>query len=418
MGLLRRLTIRIKQTNRRGSVLVLVALMLGVFMAIAAIGADIGRFYVVASELQTGADAAALMGASVLQRTTSSFETTVDDSVTSWASHTNRADGASLTIARDSITVGYWMPGASGAAGTFTSPTPAGLTPNAVMVSAAGNPRGVFSQLIGRTTGLPMSRRAIAWIGKLSLNCTRPWSLQYRPLVQAVNGDADTTQELDMTKFVAYQNQSESQRTMVIHNEESTGSPPADDGVWNAYNLPSGANGGANSGQSTYQDQIVNCNNIALNADAANGNLQPSNGVGGCGYGTIVCWTMDVISGQSTGQADRQGPGICGTFAAGDATCWDKAGTTAGVVIDVAYANKVGNGSGAIDFKYVGETKLLCFFKSTTDVCNAIPAGRPKTGYTPGTLVVVAQGLKSRTLNPTDIVSNSPTNVQRLFLVK
>jgi hypothetical protein len=411
------LLMRIKEKKRRGSVLVLVALMLGVLMGIAAIASDIGRFYVVAGELQTGADAAALMGASVLQLAPSDFEATVDDSVTTWASHTNNADGAGLTIAPDSITVGYWMPGAAGATGTF-SPTPAGLRPNAVRVSAAGNPRGVFAQLIGRTTGLPMSRRAIAWIGKLSLNCTRPWALQYKPLVTAVNGNADTTQELDMTKFLAYQKLSETARTVVIHNEETTGSGPADDGVWNAYNLPTGANGGANSGQSTYQNQIVNCNGIAMNADAANGNLQPSNGTGSCGYGTIVCWTMDAITGQTTGQADRQGPGICGTFAAGNATCWDKTGTTAGVVIDIAYANKTGNGSGAIDFKYVGESKLLCFFMATTDVCNAIPNGRPQTGYTPGTVVVVAQGLKSRTLNPSDVVSNSPTNVQRFFLVQ
>jgi len=416
MGLLERLTTRIKQRNRRGSVLVLVALMLTVLMAVAAIGADIGRYYVVASELQTVADASALKGASVLQMTSSNFETTVDDSVAAWALHTNRADGASVSIPAENITVGFWLPGESGAPGSFTSPTPAGLTPNAVMVSAAGSPRGVFAQLIGRTTGLPMSRRAIAWIGKLSLNCTRPWALQYRPLVQGVNGNADTTQELDMTKFLAYENLSQAARTMVVHNDETTGAAPADDGVWNAYNLPTGSNGGANSGQSTYQDQILGCSNIALNADAANGNLQPSNGVGGCGYGTIVCWTMDVISGQSTGNS--QGSGICGAFGAGDATCWDKAGTTAGVVIDVAYANKVGSGAGAIDFKYVGEAKLLCFFKSTTDVCNAIPTGRPKTGYTPGTMVVVAQGLKSRTINPTDIISNSPTNVQRFFLVR
>jgi Flp pilus assembly protein TadG len=417
MGSPRRLLSSIRKRNRRGSVIVLVALMASALLAVAAISADIGRFYVVAAELQTAADAAALVGAKVLQLAPSSYEATVDDSVTTWASNTNRADGARLTIARDSVTVGYWMTGTDGAVGNFV-PTPAGLRPNAVKVSVAGHPRGVFAQLIGHSAGLPMSRGAIAWIGKLSLNCTRPWALQYRPLVQSVNGNADTTQELDMSKFLAYQRLSESARTMVIHNQETTGSPPADDGAWNAYNLPSGPNGGSNSGQTTYQNQIVNCNNIAMNADAANGNLQPSNGVGSCGYGTIVCWTMDAISGQTTGQADRQGPGICGAFAAGDATCWDKAGTTAGVVIDVAYANKVGNGSGAIDFKYVGETKLLCFFRSTADVCNAIPSGRPKTGYTPGTMVVVAQGLKSRTLNPTDLISNAQSNVQHLFLVR
>ena len=389
--------------------------MLTALMGVAAIAADIGRFYVVASELQTGADAAALMGASVLQLTPSNFESTVDDSVTAWAANANKADGAGLTLSKDSVSVGYWIPGSDGATGSLV-PTPTGVAPNAVRVSAAAHPRGVFSQMIGRTAGLPMSRTAIAWIGKLSLNCTRPWALQYRPLVQQVNGNADTTQDLNMAKFLAYQQISEASRTMVIHSDITTGTPPADDGVWNAYNLPTNSNGGANSGQTTYQDQILNCNNFALNADAANGNLQPSNGTGGCGAGTVVCWTIDAISGGSTGS--RTGPGICGSFVAGDATCWDKAGTTAGVIVDIAYANKVGNGAGAIDFKYVGEAKLLCFFKSTTDVCNAIPNGRPKTGYTLGTMVVVAQGLKSRTLTPNDIISNSPTNVQRFFLVK
>jgi hypothetical protein len=396
----------------------MVALMLGTFMAIAAIAADIGRFYVVAGELQTGADAAALKGAAVLQFATANFESTVDAAVTAWASNTNRADGQQLNLSSDSIDVGFWNPGLNGAPGTFTTPAPNGLRPNAVSVKAAGLPRGVFAQLIGRTAGLPLSRRAIAWIGNVSLDCTRPWALQYRPLVEDVNGNSDTTQALDMTKFLAYQQTSVASRTLIMHNEEvvSPFPPPPDDGVWNAYNLPSGPNGGANSGQTTYESQIVNCNNIAMNSDAGNGNLQPSTGVGGCGAGTIVCWAIGVIEGNYQGNQNSQGPGIC-DLTAGNATCFADDGT-AGVVIDIAYANKVGNGAGAIDFKYVGETTLLCFFKESTDVCNAIPDPRPKTGYTKGTLVLVAQGLKARTLNPTDIVSNAPSNVQRLFLVR
>jgi Flp pilus assembly protein TadG len=410
---------RIKQKNRRGSVLVMVALMLAVLMGITAIAADIGRFYVVAGELQTGADAAALKGASVLQMATANFDAMVDDSVTAWASTTNNADGATLTIPRESVDVGFWTPGQNGVAGTFTTPTPAGLRPNAVSVKASGLPRGVFAQIIGRTAGLPMTRRAIAWIGNISLNCTRPWALQYRPLVQAVNGNLDTTQTLDMTRFLAYQNLSEAARTMIVHNEEVTGysyTPPPDDGVWNAYNLPSGPNGGANSGQTTYESQILSCNNIAMNSDAGNGNLQPSTGVG-CGYGTIVCWAIGVIEGSTSGNPNGQGPGIC-NLDDGNATCFDKQTGQAGTIIDIAFANKVGNGAGAIDFKYVGETKLLCFFKLTTDVCNAIPDPRPKYGYTPGTLVFATSGLKSRTLNPTDIASNAPSNVQRFFLVQ
>ena len=404
----------LKQKNRRGSVLVLVALMLGALMTVTAIAADIGRFYAVAGELQTAADAAALKGAAVLQLATANFESTVDDSVTAWAANTNRADGTAPLITRDSVEVGYWTPGAAGVAGTF-SPTPAGLRPNAVLVRAGGLPRGIFSQLVGFTGTTPVARRAIAWIGNVSLDCTRPWGLNYLPLVQAVNGNADTTQSLDMTKFLAYQKKPLDERVLIMHNSELTTGNPPDDGVWTAYNLPSGPNGGANSGSTTYQSQIAACNNIAINSDAGNGNVQPSTGVGNCGAGTVVCWAIEAVDGMSQGQIS--GPGIC-AFQTGNATCFDSQGS-AGVTTDITYVNVLGNGAGGVDFKYVGETKLLCFFRSVTDVCNAIPDPKVKSGYQPGTLVVVAEGLKSRTLNPTtDIVSNTPSNVQRFFLVR
>jgi hypothetical protein len=383
-----------------------------------AIAADIGRFYVVTGELQTAADAAALKGAATLQFSTNpNPKIDVDSAVQNFVSTTNRSDGTSLTASVDSIKLGFWTPGANGAPGTFTTELN-GARANALYVALANKPRGTFAQLIGRSTGFDLSRHAIVWIANISLNCTRPWALQYRPLVQAVNGNADTTQNLDPTKFLTYQNLSQSARTLVMHNEEVTGMvPPPDDGVWNAYNLPSGPNGGANSGQTTYQSQILNCNNIAMNSDAGNGNLQPSTGVGNCGAGTIVCWASDVISGQFTGPAAKQGPGICASFQSGNATCFDSQGN-AGVTIDIAFANKIGNGAGAIDFKYVGEVTLLCYFKNSSDVCNGIPSPRQKSNYTQGTLVIVAQGLKSRKLNPTDIASNAPSNRQRLFLVQ
>ena len=401
---------RFKQTNRRGSVLVMVALMLGILMTVTAIAADIGRFYAVAAELQTAADAAALKGASVLQKATANFGTTVDDSVTAWAAVTNRSDGNAVAIAPDSIDVGFWDPVAK----QFNTALAAGVRPNAVRVYASGKPRGTFAQVIGRTLGLPMARRATAWIGNVSLNCTRPWGLNYLPLVRAVNGDADTTKDLDMTKFLDYQKKDLSERIMIMHNSEITSGNPPDDGVWTAYNLPSNNNGNANSGSTTYQSQIAACNNIAINSDAGNGNIQPSTGNGNCGAGTVVCWAIEAIDGMNQGQIS--GPGICTFQGTNNATCYSQG--TAGVVVDITYGNVIGNGSGGMDFKYVGETTLLCYFRTTADVCDAIPDPKVKSGYKPGTMVVVAQGLKPRILNPTDIVSNAPSNVQRFFLVQ
>jgi len=388
--------------------------MLVAFMGVAAIAADIGRFYVVTGELQTSADAAALKGAATLQRLTANFASAVDDSVSLFANSTNLSDGNSVVIAPDSIDVGFWTPGVGGASGTFVTPAPVGVRPNAVSVKAYGAPRGVFAQMIGRTAGLPLERRAVAWIANISLNCTRPWGLNYLPLVQKVNGNSDTTKNLDMTNFLTYANSPVANRTIVLHSSINPGGP-TDDGPWTAFNLPSGPNGGANSGSVTFQSQIASCNNIAVNSDAGNGNIQPSNGNGPCGAGTVVCWSVEAIDGMNQGQVN--GPGIC-AFQSNNATCFDQTSGVAGVTTDITYGNVVGNGSGGMDFKYVGETTLMCFFRATTDVCSAIPNPRPKTGYPIGTLVIISQGLKSRTLNPTDIASNAPSNVQRFFLVK
>jgi len=61
---------------------------------------------------------------------------------------------------------------------------------------------------------------------------------------------------------------------------------------------------------------------------------------------------------------------------------------------------------------------LACYFRATTDICNAA-SPRPITGYPEGTFVVITQGLKSPILNPSlDLLSNAPSNRQRLILVK
>lgn len=406
--------------SRRGSTLVLVALMLGALMGVAAIAADIGRFYVVTGELQTSADAASLKGAAVLQRLTANYASAVDDSVMLWARGTNRSDGDSVVIHQDSVDVGWWEPALNGVPGNFSLVVPAGQRPNAVRVKAYGAPRGVFSQMIGRTAGLPLERRAIAWIANISASCTRPWALSYLPLVQKVNGNSDTTKDLDMGKFSAYSNTSTANRTLVLR-PGVLGPLNPDDGEWTAFNLPSNNNGGGNSGSTTYQSQIQNCNNIAVNSNAADGQVQPSQGNGPCSAkATVVCWAIDAIQGQAKGNIP--GTGFC-RFVPNDATCYVQAPGggigAAGVTTDMTYANVTGNGAQAVDFKYVGETTVACFFSLSTDVCNAIPDPRPKSNYQPGTIVIVTQGLKSPILNPTlDILSNAPSNRQRFILVQ
>jgi Flp pilus assembly protein TadG len=403
---------------------VLVALMLAVFMGLSAIAADIGRFYVVTGELQTAADAAALKGAAVLQvANTASPETMVDDSVLAWVSATNRANNQGLLATADSVVLGFWTPGAAGADGTFDTNLN-GRRANAVSVALSRKPLGVFSQMIGRTAGLPLARRSIAWVANVSLNCMRPWAFPYAPFYRRVNPGSTATPpipDLDPLAMIAFQKTSLANRTFIVLPPETV-YPFAfpNDSSWRGYNPPSQANGNANSGKSTFQEMVSGCDGIAVNSDAGNGNTVPNNGNGGaCGApNQTACWTLEVIEGTSGQGNSGPRPGICdlrrGTA---DAGCYANSTTqTRGVTVDIAWSDIVGNGQ-SVDFRYVGEFELQCFFSDPSQTCPDIP-GAQKTGYPVGTVVGYASGLKSRTLNPTDLISNAPSNVQRLLLVK
>jgi hypothetical protein len=399
-------------------------------MAMGAIAADIGRFYVVTGELQTAADAAALKGAGVLQFSTStSLNTEIDDSVRAFVSTTNRADGDSISVLADSIKLVFWTPGSNGAPGSYT--TELGTNrPNAVYVALTRQPQGTFAQLIGRSTGYHLTRHAVAWIGNISLQCIRPWALPYSPFYRRVNGLAPTANvgspapDVTSDMMVKFQATLTNNRTFIVLPPGANYLDPTlapNDSNWRGYNPPSNPNGNANSGKTTYQDFLLGCNNVAVNSDAGNGNTVPNQGNGNsCGaIDQTSCWTAEVID---TPQSNGGGNGggntpICAAFRANDAGCYSS--TTAGdpgVTIDMAWADIVGNGQ-SVDFRYVGEFDFKCFFKDPSETCAAIP-GTKKSGYPVGTIVGVASGLKSRTLNPTDIISNTPSNVQRLFLVE
>ena len=419
-----------EKRSRRGSTIVMVALMLVAFAAVGAIAADIGRFYVVAGELQTAADAAALKGAMVLQITPgNSPKSTIDPQVMAWVASTNLSDGSTLSVVADSIHMAFYTPAST----NNNTVTPASLVldpagrPNAVYVAVDHQPKGVFAQIIGRATGPQIARRAVAWIANLSLSCIRPFALPYTPFYKRVAGlpsnanVAFPAPDVTAAQMVAYQqNATIADRTFIIL---PPGTPYpfalANDSSWRGYNPPSNQNGNANSGKTTFQNFLTGCNGVAVNSDAGNGNTVPNQGNGNsCGAPELTaCWTSAVID-QSGGGGNNNGQQpICSAMRANDAGCYmTPADTAPGVIVDAAWADIVGNGQ-SVDFRYVGEMQFTCFFKNTTDTCNAIPG--TKTGYPVGTMVVIAAGLKSRKLNPSqDILSNAPTNVQRLILVK
>jgi Flp pilus assembly protein TadG len=418
---------RRKQT-RRGSTLVMVGVMLVAFMGVGAIAADIGRFYVVTGELQTAADAAALVGAQTLQMTASATpKPAVDASVITFVGGTNRSNDSALVVTSDSVKLAFWTPQTVDGNGTIV---PANLDyvlngrrANAVYVGVGNAPKGVFAQIIGRTTGLALQRNAVAWIGNVSLQCIRPFAFPYAPFYRRVNNLAPNTSWPDSVPSVtagamaAYQQTSVANRTFIVLPPEAPYPYQyPSDSSWRGYNPPSNQNGNANSGKSTFQSFVEGCSGVSVNSDAGSGNTVPNSGNGNScnAVNQTVCWTIDVLTKQTSGGVTT---GICAFKTALDAGCYESSSAaTPGVIVDIAWSDIVGNGQ-SVDFRYVGEFELKCFFEDPAQTCADIP-GAQKTNYPVGTIVGVSAGLKSRILKPTDIISNSPSNVQRLLLVQ
>src|SRR5207237_1633805 len=90
----------------RGSALVYVTASLVALMAFASLAVDLGRVYVVRSELQLAADAAARYGAAGLPSGTATAE---NNAIT--AAGDNKADGTRVTITASDVEFGTWNSG-------------------------------------------------------------------------------------------------------------------------------------------------------------------------------------------------------------------------------------------------------------------------------------------------------------------
>jgi Flp pilus assembly protein TadG len=404
-------TRRLRSRARRGSTLVMVAIWFVMFVAVGSISADLSRYYVVTTELQNAADAAALAGAVNLSLTPgSSPESIVDADVVAFVAATQRADGKPLTVTANAVRMAFYTPGTNGAQGTISYALN-GRRPNAVTVDVVGTPRGFFAQLLGRSGLITLNRNATAWIASLGSNCVRPWALPYQALYRQVMQDPTATSplpDLDAVQFSNYITQNNSARYYTILGQNQT-SGQLNDGEWNGFNFT------GNAGRASFVAGINGCFDERINPDAGEGVTLPGQA------DQYVNWSIDAIAGGGNG-ANAQ-PGIC-SFNTGFADCYAPAtattprGTTPGVTINTAWGELLGVGSNGINFDYVGEFELMCFYRTSADVCNNAKPGTPNSGYPPGTIVGYIKKLKSRWITPDDVLGNFTTNITRVVLVE
>jgi Flp pilus assembly protein TadG len=385
--------------RRRGATIVMVSILLVAFLGVGAIAADIGRFYTVSTELQTAADAGALAGALRLQRTTDNpEEPDVDTVVVNFVQSTNLADGAALAITTNDVRTAIYTPPHIPSSKPLDFDVVARRA-NAVQVTVRAAPRGVFSQLIGRATNLQLSRTSIAWIGNLGGKCVLPWAFPYSKLYEAVSqttGAPDPAPDLEPRDLVRFLQKDSTQRRFVVLGPLVPPTPPFD-GNWTGFNLFGIA------GQGAFVNAMVGCAAPVLDVTSTIGNALPGQA------GSYVTWTSNDIIAPGLGFCFRQ---------PGDAGCYPSQGAPAtGVVESIAWSdNPTGS---AVRFRYVGDFIINCYFTSPTEVCGA---GARKPGYAAsypaGTIIGTMAGIKSRNLRSIDLLGITPSNMQRVILVR
>jgi Flp pilus assembly protein TadG len=394
--------------TRRGSTTVMVGILLVAFLGVGAISADVGRFFVVTGEVQTAADAAALRGALKLADTPgSSPELFVDNAVIAFVGATNRADGKALSVTPENVRLAFYTPGTkqSGAQGTIDYNLD-GRRANAVTVTLQAAPGGVFAQLLG-LGGVQFTRAGTAWIAHVGSNCVRPWAFPYKALYEKVMDvpNAPTpAPDLDATKLSEFMAEEASGRFFTIVGQNQ---PTAleNDGEWTGFNFT------GNAGKASYVSGIQGCFDDKINPDAGQGVTLPGQA------DQYVNWSVQAVLGKGPGPAD-QDP-LCAEKAYPDAGCYaDAADTSPGVTINSAWGELLGVGSNGIDFDYVGEFVLTCFYETSSEICPAAAPGTPNTGYPPGTLVGYIKKLKSRYITPDDVLGNFNTSEIKIVLVK
>ena len=403
---------RRNRSARRGATLVVVAFMLVAIMGVFAIALDIGRFFVVNNELQTSLDAAALAGAYRLQKSTiadtAALSADVRAHVAAFVAANNKVDNRAFTVLADSVRLAFWNQGLTEPRFDYAALTPK-RRPNAVVIRWRKEAPVIFAGFLGNGSST-LWKRSIAWSAYInSKDCVRPWAMPYKALYELATGvrPAGIAPDLTPDQLTTLSNKSDADRlmTFVGSNKPTEAPTPPNDSSWVPFNF------GGNSGKPDYQGGIKGCDIYEVGTSAENGTTLPG------AANQYNDWSSQVIW-KNVGQGDNSSP--CYRKAANDAGCYASAtATTPGVEISSVFADVTGVGSNTIDYRFVGQIDLVCYYQGTpASTCPVTPPGQSNTGYPEGSIVVRVHRYGSPILEPETILGVDPSLEFRLLLVR
>lgn len=404
--------------ERRGAVLPLVCLLLTVILGFAAIAIDLGRLYYLGAEAQAAADAAALAAARAMQLQSVSSSSVAPAAATSVAA-ANRAGGRTAMVS--TVKPKLYSP----TLGPTVAVPDAGswAKANAVEVTITAPATYTFAKALGQTAPT-LTRRATAWIANVdAATCVMPIVLPYTALYYLGFGDPQPRSAPDVTQ--AQLNQinawTPSYKTIVLV-------PPDSSAVWwdnHGYNnygswMPADFTGAGN--YNAYGDWVAGQSCTLARAEAKKPGV------------VTMPWSTNPGVGQSVmQQLAINMPRFCNFRTTTSANCWSgPSATVGGVRTRIVYGDytvSTTTSGQPVTVRAVGEVKLMCYFRASTDVCSNQP-GYPNggwysvngnftpTGYPPGTVIGVVEAPTSVNLDRTTVLGDIGSNVQRLVLVR
>ncbi len=426
-----------RRREPRGAVLPFVCILLTVLIGSAALAVDMGRLYLIAAEVQSEADAAALAAASASQLTPNNDSQNGPARAQQYAAR-NRAAGQAGNVATGDVVPLLYDP----ATRTSTVSSYYG-TVNAVQVTARARPTYVFAGAL-HLTPPTVSRTGTAWIANVNgAACVRPVAPSFTRMYEVAKGlttrpySSQNTYAPDFTQqevvaFSPAAGASAVSRTFVFLPPWSSesywdqqGQPIT--GMWHTVNY--------GQGNSDWPAFTQSMGASAGSASCARSTAQVGS------YLTPYTWQHGDSANLTKNFITPGFVQLCnqlGNNGLYDATCRNPDGTV-GVVARLPFPDSIPDKHATFtqNVRMVTQVRIMCYFQSAQATCPAAqikngagqtipwqmpsnqPGGPPvSSGYTPSTVVVMLEGPMFVDLGSDVVLGNTVSLSQRLVLVK
>jgi Flp pilus assembly protein TadG len=237
-----------KVRHRRGAVLVMTAAAMAGLMVVTAFAVDLSRLYVLRTELQTAADAAALAAAMRLNSDRDNAELSARAAV-----QANPIDGRAADV--DAVRIGIWD-----SLGVFRQGA-ALDTADAAQVAVSRATEYLFARFF--TDGpIRLRARATAWAGAPATRaeCIKPWFILHQDFMRAIgSGHVDLTHS-DVRRL--RQTGRRVTMTLRLKNKAKNPEPNLEPDVMYGMQLPTHYSGEAAKKTPTFRENVEGCNRM------------------------------------------------------------------------------------------------------------------------------------------------------------